>query len=135
MQDRRFGENDPTMDPETKMLQRSTELAQRRNKHSAFDLEDDEPGELTHMGQSLSLDGPDLKDDFDEDDLSDADDHPSEDEAQSRKRRRGSDEGSDMEEEGEEDMPERKKSKQEVMKEVVAKSKLYKYERQAGKGR
>lgn len=121
------------MDPEIKMLQRSTELAQRRNKHATFDLEDDEPGELTHLGQSLSLDGPEIQDDFDEEDLSDAEDHPSDVEQESRKRRRGSEEGSEEEQEDEADLPERKKSKQEVMKEVVAKSKLYKYERQAAK--
>lgn len=117
------------------MLQRTTDLAQRRNRQSAFDLEDDEPGELTHMGQSLSLNGPDIKDDFEEDmsNLSDADDHPS-DEENSRKRPRTSeDEEEDGDQEEGEERPERKKSKHEVMAEVVAKSKLYKYERQAAK--
>jgi nucleolar protein 14 len=135
IQDRRFGENDPTMDPETKMLQRSADLAQRRsNKLSAFDLDDEEPGELTHMGQSLSLNGPDIKDDFEEE-LSDG--TGSDLEEQSRKRRRlqeGPEDGVDSEENDEDDgRPQRKKSKQEVMNEVMAKSKLYKYERQAAK--
>ena len=58
--DKRFGENDPSMAPEEKMLERFTREKQVRHKNSsAFDLEDDEGGELTHMGQSLSLDGPD----------------------------------------------------------------------------
>lgn len=135
--DKRFGENDPSMAPEDKMLERFTQEKQRGHKNSsAFDLEDDEtPGELTHMGQSLSLDGPTIRDDFDDEDLelSDADDHESDEERQARKRRRGSNsEGSDEDEEGTA-LPERKKSKQEVMKELIAKSKMHKYERQAAK--
>jgi nucleolar protein 14 len=136
--DKRFGENDPTMAPEEKMLERFTREKQKgHQKSSAFDLEDeDEPGELTHMGQSLSLDGPAIKDDFDEEDLklSDADDHPSDEERQARKRRRSDleDDEEDEEEDGEE-VPKRKKSKKEVMEEVIAKSKLYKYERQNAK--
>jgi nucleolar protein 14 len=136
--DRRFGENDPTMAPEDKMLERFTQEKQRRHKNSsAFDLEDeDEPGELTHMGQSLSLDGPTLADDFDEEGLilSDADDHPSDAEDNPRKRRLEplsevpGDRTVDVD-----GQPERKKTKQEVMKEVIAKSKIYKYERQAAK--
>ncbi|KAH7417520.1 Nop14-like family protein-like protein [Cadophora sp. MPI-SDFR-AT-0126] len=133
--DKRFGENDPSMAPEEKMLERFTREKQVRHKNSsAFDLEDDEEGELTHMGQSLSLDGPALKDDFEEDDLdlSDAEDHPSDEERQ-LKRRRSDVEGDEDEFEDGEDRPERKKSKQEVMKELIAKSKLHKYERQAAK--
>lgn len=135
--DKRFGENDPSMAPEDKMLERFTQEKQRGHKNSsAFDLEDDEfSGELTHMGQSLSLDGPAIRDDFEEEglELSDADDHESDEERQARKRRRGSNsEGSDEDEEGTA-LPERKKSKQEVMKELIAKSKMHKYERQAAK--
>ncbi|KAJ8070472.1 hypothetical protein OCU04_000846 [Sclerotinia nivalis] len=135
--DKRFGENDPSMAPEDKMLERFTQEKQRGHKNSsAFDLEDDEvSGGLTHMGQSLSLDGPTIRDDFDDEglELSDADDHESDEERQARKRRRGSNsEGSDEEEE-ENSLPERKKSKQEVMKELIAKSKMHKYERQAAK--
>jgi nucleolar protein 14 len=126
------------MAPEDKMLERFTQEKQRRHKNSsAFDLEDEEePGELTHMGQSLSLDEPTLADDFDEEDLtlSDADDHLSNAENNPRKRRRGSLSGESEDEIVDIDgQPERKKTKQEVMKEVIAKSKLYKYERQAAK--
>lgn len=134
--DRRFGENDPSMDPEQRMMERFAQETQRRTKLSAFDLEgdDDTPTALTHMGRSLSLNGPTLEDDFDEeisgDDLSDTE-NPVKD---TLKRRRGSaDEESEEEQEEEESRPERKKSKQEVMKEVVMKSKAYKYERQAAK--
>lgn len=50
--DRRFGENDPSMDPEEKMLERYTRERQRVSRSSAYNLEDDE--DLTHYGQSLS---------------------------------------------------------------------------------
>jgi nucleolar protein 14 len=136
--DRRFGENDPSMAPEDKMLERFTQEKQRRHKTSStFDLDDDdEPGELTHMGQSLSLNGPTLADDFDEEGLtpSDAEDHPLDAENNHRKRRRESlSEGFKDEADGVDGQPARKKTKQEVMREVIAKSKLYKYERQAAK--
>jgi nucleolar protein 14 len=135
--DRRFGENDPTMAPEEKMLERFTQEKQRRHKNSsAFDLEEDGEGELTHMGQSLSLDGPTLTDDFDEEGLtlSDAEDHAADAESSPYKRRRDLGlEDSDREDDELDGQPERKKTKQEVMKEVIAKSKLHKYERQAAK--
>lgn len=125
------------MAPEDKMLERFTQEKQRRHKNnSAFDLEDDEDqGGLTHMGQSLSLDGPDIVDDFDEEglELSDAEDHPSDNENPRKRRRDSQSEESEEHEDDVQDGKERKKSKQEVMKEVMAKSKLYKYERQAVK--
>lgn len=139
--DRRIGESDPTLTPEERALQRFTREKQK-NRGSLFDLEeaDDEDG-LTHGGQALDFDGilkP--KDDFDADDISGSD-LGSGDEREDRplKRRRSS-VGSD--EDGEEgdalekqdgDAPARKKTKAEVMKEVMAKSKLYKFERQKNK--
>lgn len=50
--DRRFGENDPTMTPEERMLERFTKERQRASRGTAFNLEDED--ELTHYGQSLS---------------------------------------------------------------------------------
>ena len=50
--DKRFGENDPTMSLEERMLERFTKERQRASKGAAFNLEDEE--ELTHYGQSLS---------------------------------------------------------------------------------
>ena len=50
--DRRFGENDPTMTPEERMLERFTTERQRESKGVLFNLEDED--ELTHYGQSLS---------------------------------------------------------------------------------
>jgi len=138
--DRRFGENDPTMTPEEKALERFTKEKQKEiKKGSLFDLEDDEDeGHLTHFGQSLSLDKPSGADDFDEADLvgSDEGDHTSVGNNSSRKRRRSSasDSSGDAEaDENGEALPERKRTKAEVMKEVIAKSKLHKYERQQAK--
>ncbi|KAI1143441.1 Nop14-like protein [Hypoxylon sp. FL0543] len=128
--DRRFGENDPHMAPEEKMRERFVREKQS-HKTSMFDLEDDEPSEgLTHLGKSLSFDGPGLVDDFEEDDLSAGSD--ADDEYRGSKRVRPLD-AEDQDQDQVEGQPERKKSKQEVMKEVIAKSKFYKAERQAAK--
>ena len=70
MVDRRFGENDPTMSLEERMLERFTRERRRTSKAAVFNLEDDQ--ELTHYGQSLSkfddLDGVGILDDEDEED-------------------------------------------------------------------
>jgi nucleolar protein 14 len=134
--DRRFGENDPTMTPDEKMLERFTQEKQRHFKHGAmFNLEEDEEEyQLTHFGQSLSLGDANTLDDFNEDDirLSDAEANDNENGYNPHKRQR------DVQHAPHEDEilngePERKKSKAEVMKEVIAKSKFHKYERQAAK--
>ncbi|POR38253.1 Putative nucleolar complex protein 14 [Tolypocladium paradoxum] len=133
--DRRFGENDPTMAPEDKMLERFAREKQRSHKRSSmFDLEEDEPleGGLTHMGKSLTFDDEGLVDDFQEDDLEmDYDSDGSVRERQRLKRIRAIAAEENDEEEG--GQPERKKTKKEVMEEVIAKSKMHKYERQAAK--
>ncbi|KAJ5312888.1 hypothetical protein N7508_003718 [Penicillium antarcticum] len=133
--DRRFGENDPTMTPEERAAERFARESQRKmRKESMFNLEDDEEEmQLTHMGQSLSFDGP-IQDDFDAENIEGAES----DDENSRKRKRFPDveeagDGEEREdfidyEDGEQ--PGRKKSKAEVMKEVIAKSKFYKAERQ-----
>lgn len=131
--DRRFGENDPTMAPEDKMLERFAREKQRNHKKSSmFDLEDDVPMEgLTHMGESLKLDDDEPADDFNEDDLeSDNDSNGSIREKQRLKRLRSLANQNEDSDNGE---PERKKTKKEVMEEVIAKSKMHKYERQAAK--
>jgi nucleolar protein 14 len=126
------------MTPEEKMLERFTREKQTRHtKNSMFDLEDDdEEGQLTHFGKSLSFNQKEEVDDFQEDDegLSDEDDHGSDTSSLKRRLRRiedGEEELSDIS--GEEDEPKRKKTKAEVMKEVIAKSKLHRYERQQAK--
>ncbi|KAI0817452.1 nucleolar protein 14 [Xylaria sp. FL0064] len=135
IRDQRFGENDASMTYEEKMAQRFMREKQSHHKISMFDLEDDEPIDgLTHMGKSLSF--PE-KDDFEETDLLDPDDDDSDkdsaDNPRGLKRIRDAD---DVEDEGDADAegaPERKKTKQEIYKEIIAKSKLHKAERQAQK--
>ncbi|KXJ95568.1 nucleolar protein 14 [Microdochium bolleyi] len=134
IEDKRFGENDPSLAPEDKMLERFAREKQRTHKKgSTFDLEDDDETGfgLTHMGKSLSFDGPALKDDFDEDDLEGLSDEDGSDDGRSAlKRMRELDMFNG---DGGDGQPERKKSKQEVMKELIAKSKAYKHQRQEAK--
>ncbi|KAL9939083.1 hypothetical protein V8E36_001896 [Tilletia maclaganii] len=134
--DRRFGENDPNMTPEERMLERFTREKQRRSARnsSAFNLNDDDGGgddsfELTHFGQSLSgLDDlDDIPLDEDEGGVGNIDKRTT-----SRSHFGGFQEKEDADEE---DGEERKKSKAEVMAEIIAKSKLAKHERQTIKDR
>ncbi|KAL2824526.1 nucleolar protein 14 [Aspergillus cavernicola] len=134
--DRRFGENDPSMTPEERAAERFARASQKKlRKDSMFNLEEegDEGGfQLTHQGESLSFgDGDGVRDDFEED--VDADDMS--DSEMSRKRKRVLDAGELGEDElqDEEEVPGRKKSKHEVMQEVIAKSKHYKAQRQMAK--
>ena len=131
--DRRFGENDPTMTPEEKALERFVKEKQRGStKATIFDLEDtEEDQQLTHLGESLSLD-------FHEADLGRSNDDDQANgytDERPRKRRRLSDtESSDEDPVQEEGVRlKRPKTKKEVMEEVIAKSKLHKYERQQAK--
>ncbi|KAL5487963.1 NOP14 [Sanghuangporus weigelae] len=125
--DRRFGENDPAMTPEERMLERFTKERQRATKGVAFNLEDED--ELTHYGRSLSK-----MDDFDDAGLGPDDDGDEESDGKINKdtvKRVHFGGFEDEEEEGGEGEPPRKKSKAEVMAEVIAKSKQHKFERQA----
>jgi nucleolar protein 14 len=132
--DRRFGENDPKMTPEQRAAERFARQSERKLKKNsifALDDEDEEEMQLTHGGRSLAFGIENAHDDIDEAEVEttsdDGDDRP-------RKRRRLSEEDSqDESADAEDGLPERKKSKQEVMREVIAKSKLYKYERQQAK--
>ncbi|KAL4813364.1 nucleolar protein 14 [Aspergillus spinulosporus] len=133
--DRRFGENDPTMTPEERAAERFARASQKKlRKDSMFNLEEDDEEEftLTHKGESLSFgdeDGirDDFQEDLDADDMSDAE--------MPRKRKRFIDDPEAVEDGSQdgEDVPERKKSKHEVMQEVIAKSKFYKAQRQMAK--
>ena len=137
--DRRFGENDPTMTPEERAMQRFVKEKQKASKKSTlFDLEDeDAEEELTHFGQLLAFTDGNPVDDFDEAGLSGSEGGVSaEDERRSRKRRRLSEDDQSLSSHSEDqdvDVSKQPKTKQEVMKEVMAKSKLYKYERQKAK--
>ncbi|KAF7332673.1 hypothetical protein MKEN_00150200 [Mycena kentingensis (nom. inval.)] len=117
--DRRFGENDPSMSVEERMLERFTRERQRASKGVAFNLEDED--ELTHYGQSLSK-----LDDFDGAGLRMDEDEEEDEEAPHKMDVAAHFKGfSD-----DEDEPERKKTKAEVMSEVIAKSKAYKMQHQ-----
>jgi nucleolar protein 14 len=139
IEDRRLGEQDPNMTAEERALQRfAREQQSSHKKRSIFDLEDEAPLEpLTHMGRALDLINGDraLVDDFDEADLpSDSDSGTSEGQRRKLKRARADSVGLDGDgPDGEHVHPDRKRTKQEVMQEVIAKSKLHKHERQAAK--
>ncbi|PKX90924.1 snoRNA-binding rRNA-processing protein NOP14 [Aspergillus novofumigatus IBT 16806] len=137
--DRRFGEDDPTMTPEERAAARFARESQKKlRKESMFNLEDDDEDDfqLTHKGQTLTL-GDDVPQDDFEEDLHGLEEDQSDSEMP-RKRKRILDDDEELEDfvfddEDGEDQPERKKSKHEVMKEVIAKSKFYKLERQKAK--
>ncbi|KAJ3397754.1 nucleolar complex protein 14 [Lobulomyces angularis] len=122
--DRRFGENDPTMSLEDKMMARFVqEKKNRSGKGSLFNLEDDDDNEgLTHFGQSLS--NMDEMDEaiFNKISHLDEDEDGQLDKYTVSKAHFGGF--------GDEDDPDRKKSKNEIMKEIIAKSKFHKAERQ-----
>ena len=137
--DKRFGEDDPTLTPDERALQRFAREKQRQNgKAAIFDLEDAEAGDqLTHLGQSLSLGGSSRMDDFQESDIEAGSDGSGEEDPFLRpikKRRLSDDDEISMAQSSGPDTPnEPPKSRKEVMEEVIAKSKLHKYERQQAK--
>lgn len=135
--DRRIGEGDPGMTAEERAVQRFAREKQGKKNGGMFDLEggDDDEGAfgLTHGGRSLA--------EFGDDDFADGgslgEGSGSEDDEFLKRKRRRSDEEDEVGDvdgmegtDGAEDAPERKKTKKEVMQEVIAKSKLHKYERQ-----
>lgn len=119
IKDRRFGENDKNLSQEEKMLARFTKERQSasKGKKNVFPLSDDEANDydddddddgftLTHSGRSLTFDdeenlGSGGAKFYDEDQLMPSDEAPT-----------------------------KKKSKHEVMQEIIAKSKFYKRQRQ-----
>ncbi|XHG02752.1 hypothetical protein AWENTII_006089 [Aspergillus wentii] len=136
--DRRFGEDDPTMTPEERAAERFARESQKKmRKESMFNLEDDEDEmQLTHLGQSLTFGDDTNQDDFEAGDLGGADDDDMSDSEMLKKRKRVINDDDELEnvmDDDEEALPERKKSKHEVMKEVIAKSKFHKLERQKAK--
>ncbi|KAK0309398.1 nucleolar complex protein 14 [Friedmanniomyces endolithicus] len=126
--DRRIGEGDEGMTAEQRAVMRFTKEKEGR-RGGVFDLEgsDDEGGlmGLTHGGRAI--------DELEDDDMKESGKgSESEDEDAGflvKKRRREDEQDEDVEEAGE-GQPDVKKSKKEVMQEVIAKSKLHKYERQ-----
>jgi nucleolar protein 14 len=121
--DKRFGENNPSLTPEERMLERFTKEKQRSSKggSSLFNLDDDDDEfSLTHYGQSLAN-----MDDFDDAGLglSDEEGEGRGGQMDGKIVSRMHFGGFDDEEQPEED---RHKSKNEVMKEIIAKSKMHK---------
>ncbi|KAK4954435.1 nucleolar complex protein 14 [Elasticomyces elasticus] len=120
--DRRIGEGDGGMDEESRAVARFA----REKSRNVFDLEGSEDegggGLLTHGGRAIA--------DLEEDDMKiSGDEEGSEDDGfLVRKRQR-----EDEEDEVVDEQPDVKKSKKEVMTELIAKSKLHKYERQKTK--
>lgn len=109
--DRRFGEKNKNLTEEEKMLERFTKERQSSSKKNVFSLGSDDEYDneddgfaLTHSGKTLSF-----EQDFDESDLGVSD-------------KKYMDEDSIQ--------PPKKKSKKEVMAEIIAKSKFYKQQRQ-----
>ena len=138
--DRRFGEGDATMTPEEKALHRFVAEKQRASKKNAiFDLEDDnEDGNLTHGGKTLPFDRLSKMETLNDSDsqLSEERVNGSDNYDRPPKRRRLFDPNqpeAENAESGLNESSERPKTKNEVMKEVIAKSKLHKYERQQAK--
>ncbi|KAL2869953.1 snoRNA-binding rRNA-processing protein NOP14 [Aspergillus lucknowensis] len=134
--DRRFGENDPSMTPEERAAERFARASQKKlRKDSMFNLEEEDEEEefqLTHKGESLSFGaGDSVQDDFEED--LDADEMSDSEMPRKRKRVLDDAEFEDAEAQDEEEVPGRKKSKHEVMQEVIAKSKFHKAQRQMAK--
>ncbi|KAH3671626.1 hypothetical protein OGAPHI_000330 [Ogataea philodendri] len=110
--DRRFGENNSALTAEEKMLERFVKERQAQSSRSSmYNLEDDDDNALTHYGQSLMFD---------------QDGNEDEDEGDFFSQKEQAETTGPIEEEplG------RKKTKQEVMQEIIAKSKHYKRERQ-----
>lgn len=124
--DRRFGETNKHLSAEEKMLERFTKskLAQA-NKKSIYNLDDDDENDEDNGFNTLTHRGHTLNDDFNED-INGSDGGSDGDEDFFSKKRPISHDNS-VKENGE---PERKKTKAEVMKEVMAKSKYYKHLRQ-----
>jgi len=91
-------------------------------KRSAFDLEGEDV--LTHLGRAVGGEEEEgERDDFDEESLAASEDE----EDRPGKRRLEEDQDGDT---GDAEEPLRKKSRKEIMEEVIAKSKLHKFERQ-----
>lgn len=117
--DRRFGERSKGLTEEEKMLERFTRVrqSQSKSKQNLFDLTDNDDmfgSKLTHLGQTL-------EDNFDSGDLGIEGDE----ESQLSSSKRAHEESL-----GESQLIPRKKTKAEVMKEVIAKSKFYRQQKQ-----
>ena len=129
--DQRFGDREADLGQRDLSQRNPSHQTRHTNNSSLFDLEgsEDDQDQMTHLGQRLPTAENDLVGyDDNEGPASLAFARPDRDERSGLKRKRSSDSIV-----AEQDMFTIKKSKNEVMKEVIAKSKLYKYERQQAK--
>lgn len=120
--DKRFGEKNKSMTSEEKMLERFTrEKLAHASKYSLTDMDsdDDDNDTLTHYGQTLG---------FNEKEQNGSDDDEADGDGEGFFQKKSANETSDDTESSEQSS--RKKTKAEVMKEVIAKSKYYKHLRQ-----
>lgn len=125
------------MTPDERALERFVKEKQRGNRKGAlFDLEDaEEDGQLTHFGQSLSFGRLNHSDNFKEADIEVSNgESPDESDGERPYKRQKTSNNSSSEGEVSDAsggrQAERPKTKKEVMNEIIAKSKLHKYERQ-----
>ena len=136
--DRRLREDDPTMTPEEKALERFVKEKQKKSRKSAiFDLEESDEEELeglTHLGRPLNIAKGNSQDDFQEA-ISDEDETDLQGAKRGSKRRRLSEDYAEqLNGDNEANVAlDRPKTRDEVLKEVIAKSKLHKYQRQKAK--
>lgn len=125
--DKRFGEKSKDLTAEEIMLERFTKERQKQSssKRSLFNLDDENDdegafdGNLTHYGKSLAF-----QDDFADGDLGVEDSDGEGFQKRGRSKYEDGSLGDDVDE------PHRKKTKAEVMQEIIAKSKFHKQERQ-----
>lgn len=128
--DKRIGENDPTLDDENKYLYRlQRERSKRVRKRARFSLNDnieDENEDGSFRGQGALTENEDFsvlkKDDYESEGLSDPE-HDGDDFLVMKKSAADRDEEDDGEQEGQ-------RTHQEIMNEVVQKSKMHKAQRQ-----
>ncbi|KAI5481034.1 nucleolar protein 14 [Pseudohyphozyma bogoriensis] len=131
--DRRFGENSTTLTPEEKALERFTaERTSRLGKKARFNLEDDDEIGLTHGGQKLGFGDEDELEAGGWGGLGAAEEGGASSSNREPLLRRRMAAVAGEQEDGEEEPP-RKRSRAEIMDEVIAKSKMYKHERQKAK--
>ncbi|MGB1592417.1 MAG: Myb-like DNA-binding domain-containing protein, partial [Promethearchaeia archaeon] len=124
--DRRFGEQEEGVSEEDKMLMRFQRERMARVKKGAFNIDDEEEDILTHKGMSIGAMTKIDMDDF----SSDEDTGVSAADTKQFNFGGGFVQAFDDEEEA---TAERRKTKKEVMEEIIAKSKLYKAQRRKEK--
>lgn len=123
--DRRIGEGDTTLTPEERMAHRFARQTQTRHSLSVFNLEEEEEDGLTHYGRPLDTDNLDNHGNSTSEPGSDSDYF-----RPSKRKMSAINSTSNPYQLENSGRPLVKKTKAEVMQEVIEKSKFHKYERQ-----